>query len=138
MKNRRRVRRKRRKSGADGRLSGDCVKADCIFRGGASGPPGMGADCARIRGGMPGGNTDGAGGIPGNGGSITGCSAVSELQAYAEFGAAGLRPLEAFRLLEQNVDRQGLRKALEREMESAFGESADGREASTKLMLHCF
>lgn len=33
--------------------------------------PGMGADCAGIRGGMPGGNTDGAGGIPGNGSGIS-------------------------------------------------------------------
>ena len=32
---------RRKKAGADGRLSGDCVKADCIFRAGASGPPGM-------------------------------------------------------------------------------------------------
>ena len=36
-----------------------------------SGAPGMGTDCAGIRGGMPGGNTDGAGGIPGNGSGIS-------------------------------------------------------------------
>ena len=45
--------------------------AEELAKGGASGPPGMGADCAGIRGGMPGGNTDGAGGIPGNGSGIS-------------------------------------------------------------------
>ena len=72
---------------------------------------------------------------------------VSELQAYAEFGAGcRLRPYRKLSgLLEQNVRNgaEGLRKALETEMESAFEEEKAlarrrGEEASTKLMLPLF
>ena len=72
---------------------------------------------------------------------------VSELQAYAEFGAGcRLRPYRKLSgLLEQNVRNgaEGLRKALETEMESAFEEDKAlarrrGEEASTKLMLPLF
>ena len=70
-----------------------------------------------------------------------------ELQAYAEFGAGcRLRPYRKLSgLLEQNVRNgaEGLRKALETEMESAFEEEKAlarrrGEEASTKLMLPLF
>ena len=72
---------------------------------------------------------------------------VPELQAYAEFGAGcRLRPYRKLSgLLEQNVRNgaEGLRKALETEMESAFEEEKAlarrrGEEASTKLMLPLF
>lgn len=72
---------------------------------------------------------------------------VPELQAYAEFGAGchsrAYRKLSG--LLEQNVRNgaEGLRKALEAEMESAFEEQKAlarrrGEEASTKLLLPLF
>ena len=72
---------------------------------------------------------------------------VPELQAFAEFGAGcRLRPYRKLSgLLEQNVRNgaEGLRKALETEMESAFEEEKAlarrrGEEASTKLMLPLF
>ena len=72
---------------------------------------------------------------------------VPELQAYAEFGAGcRLRPYRKLSgLLEQNVRNgaEGLRKALETEMESAFEEEKAlarrrGEEESTKLMLPLF
>lgn len=72
---------------------------------------------------------------------------VPELQAYAEFGA-GCHSREYRKLaglLEQNVRNgaEGLRKALETEMESAFEEEKAmarrrGEEASTKLLLPLF
>ena len=72
---------------------------------------------------------------------------VPELKAYAEFGVDC--HLRAYRklagLLEQNVRNgaEGLRKALETEMESAFEEEKGmarrkGEEASTKLLLPLF
>ncbi len=72
---------------------------------------------------------------------------VPELQAYAEFGAGcHLREYRKLAgLLEQNVRNgaEGLRKALESEMESAFEEEKayarrKGEEASTKLLLPLF
>ena len=72
---------------------------------------------------------------------------VPELQAYAEFGAGcHFRPYRKLSgLLEQNVRNgaEGLRKALETEMESAFEEQKAsarrrGEEASTKLLLPLF
>ncbi len=72
---------------------------------------------------------------------------VPELQAYAEFGAGcHSRPYRKLSgLLEQNVRNgaEGLRKALEAEMESAFEEQKAlarrrGEEASTKLLLPLF
>ena len=102
---------KEEKTGADGRLSGDCVKADRIFRGGASGPPGMGADCAGIRGGMPGGNTDGAGGIPGNGSGISPDAAAVSRTAICGIWC-GLPPEtvpEAFRAFGAECQKWGRR-----------------------------
>lgn len=72
---------------------------------------------------------------------------VPELQAYAEFGnGCRFRPYRKLAgLLEQNVRNgaEGLRNALETEMESAFEEQKAlarrrGEEASTKLLLPLF